>query len=310
MSKTAFMFPGQGAQYAGMGLDLYESFPVVRETLDKINNVLGYDLLKIIMYGPEDELILTENTQPAILAVSYAIYKLVEQKGIKASACLGLSLGEYTALTASNVIKFEDALLLVKKRGMFIQEAASKGTGGMAAIIGLDEKKVMSLINDVSEYGLVEAVNYNCPGQISIAGEKEAIKKAVELAKKYGAIKAVELKVSAPFHSSMLKPASLKLENELKNIRFGQNSMDIVSNVDADYYKFTHEAITDRLSRQVYHPVLFEKSIRRLIDDGYDTFIELGPGKALSGFVKRIDKKVRVFNVSDVKSFEKLTCIE
>jgi [acyl-carrier-protein] S-malonyltransferase len=306
MGKTAFLFSGQGSQYVGMGMELYNSYDIVRDTLDSIDSILGYNLLDIIFNGPEEVLTKTENTQPAILAVSIAIFKLLKNLGVEAQSAVGLSLGEYTALVASGVLKFEDALPLVKKRGKFMQEAVPEGIGAMAAIIGLGRDEVKSIIETVASLGLAEAVNYNCPGQIAIAGETRVIQAAVELAKEKGATRSVLLKVSAPFHSSMLKGAGDKLKIELNNISYFQPSIPVIANVDCKYYKAEKQDVVEKLTRQVYNPVLFEDSISKLIKDGFDTFIEIGPGRALSGFVKRISKEVSIFNVEDMKSMEKL----
>jgi [acyl-carrier-protein] S-malonyltransferase len=305
MSKIAFLFSGQGSQYVGMGKELYEKYEVVRNTLDGINTILGFDLLDIIMNGPEDELKRTENTQPAILAVSVALTRLLQEKGIYPQAAAGLSLGEYSALVAGSAMKFEDALPLVKKRGRFMQEAVPAGVGTMAAIIGLDRDVLNEVLNDASLSGVVQAANYNCPGQIAIAGEVKAVEKAVEIARERGASRSVILQVSAPFHSSLLKPAGDNLSNELCKIHFSDLSMPVVANVDGDYYKSGRENIIANLTNQVYSPVYFEDSIRKLMHDGYDTFVEVGPGRVLSGFVKRIDKSIVILNVEDVKSLDK-----
>lgn len=305
MSKIVYLFPGQGAQYPGMGRELYDAYPCARNIFDNIDTLLKTNLLDIIFNGPEEELKKTENTQPAILAVSIALMKILQEKGIKPDAAAGLSLGEYGALVTSGVIKFEDALPLVKKRGKLMQETVPQGKGTMAAIIGLDRDTLNGVIDDASKLGIVEAVNYNCPGQVSIAGEVPAVEKAVEIAKERGASRSLILQVSAPFHSSMLRPAGDALKEELTKLKYDKGCIPVVSNVDADYYSFDEGDVVDRLSRQVYSPVLFEDSIIRLVKDGYDTFIEIGPGKALSGFVKRISKDVRIFNVEDAKSLEK-----
>lgn len=305
MGKIAYLFSGQGAQYPGMGRELYDNHKIVRDTLDSVNTILNTDLLDIIFNGTEDKLKLTENTQPAILAVSIAIMRLLDESGVKCDGAAGLSLGEYSALVASGALRFEDALPLVKKRGRFMQEAVPEGLGTMAAIVGLERQQVLDVLKEASACGIVEAANFNCPGQIVVAGEVSAIEKAVEIAKAKGASRSVILPVSAPFHSSMLKGAGARLNQELLKIDFCKGHTAVVANVDSNYYEFDREELIDKLTRQVFNPVMFEDSILKLLDDGFDTFIELGPGRALSGFVKRISKGSRIFNVEDVKSLEK-----
>ena len=306
MKKTAFLFSGQGAQYTGMGRELYDNYEVVRKTLDSINDIINFDLLNIIFNGPDEVLTETENTQPAILSVSVAFERLLKSAGINADYAAGLSLGEYAALVASGALKFEDALPLVRKRGSFMQEAVPLGVGGMAAIIGLDRETVGNILKEASSFGIVEGANYNCPGQIVISGQIPAVGRAVEIAKDKGAKRAMMLSVSAPFHCSMLKIAGDRLNTELQKVDFGEFGFPVIANVDGEYYPSQRDHIIDRLTRQVMSPVLFEESIRRMIHDGVDTFIELGPGKALSGFVKRIDKNVNIFNVENSSTFKKL----
>lgn len=305
MGKVAYMFSGQGAQYVGMGKELYDNHKIVKNTLDEVNDILNMNLLNIIFDGPDVELMRTENTQPAILAVSVAFMRLVESLGIKADGAVGLSLGEYGALIASGALKYEDALPLVKKRGRYMQEAVPEGMGTMAAIIGLQRDEVLEVVEESSKFGVVDAVNFNCPGQIAIAGEVAAVEKALAEAKARGASRSVMLNVSAPFHSRMLKSAGERLHKELESISLSKGSIPVIANVDGQYYNFDRNEIIDKLTRQVYSPVMFEDSINKLIEDGYDTFIELGPGRTLCGFVKRIKRDATILNVEDLKSMEK-----
>ena len=253
--------------------------------------------------GPEQDLNSTENTQPAILAVSIAALKAIESHGIKADITAGLSLGEYSALVCSGVLEFEEAVKLLKKRGKYMQEAVPQGIGTMAAIIGLDEEKVREACNESSGIGVVEPANLNCPGQIVIAGEVKAVEAACEKSKEKGALKAIMLTVSGPFHTSMLKPAADKLEEELKNISINEPVIPVITNVTGEVVE-SKEQIKPFLKNQVMSTVLFEKSIRTMMDMGVDTFVEIGPGKVLSGFVKKINRKALILNVQDLKSLE------
>ncbi|KAA5806114.1 ACP S-malonyltransferase [Thermoanaerobacterium thermosaccharolyticum] len=302
--KIAFIYPGQGAQYTGMGKEIYDNFSEAREVFEEANDSLGYDIAKLCFEGPDEELMKTENTQPAILTVSIALTKVLSNKGIKADVTAGLSLGEYSALVYSGVLSFKDAVRLVKKRGEYMQNAVPIGIGGMAAIIGLDNETVENICCDVKDVGIVEPANYNCPGQLSIAGEIKALEKAVELAKAKGAKKAVMLPVSAPFHCSMLKEAGFKLEGDLKEIYTYDMSVPVITNVTADYVRI--DEVKKMLVKQVSSPVLWEQSIRRMIEDHVDTFIEIGPGKTLTGFMKRIDKTKKAVNFEDIDSLDKL----
>ncbi|MDI3478285.1 MAG: [acyl-carrier-protein] S-malonyltransferase [Thermoanaerobacterium sp.] len=302
--KIAFIYPGQGAQYAGMGKEIYDNFSEAKEVFEEANDSLGYDIAKLCFEGPDEELMKTENTQPAILTVSIALTKVLSNKGIKADVTAGLSLGEYSALVYSGALSFKDAVRLVKKRGEYMQNAVPIGIGGMAAIIGLDNETVENICYDVKDVGIVEPANYNCPGQLSIAGEIKALEKAVELAKVKGAKKAVMLPVSAPFHCSMLKEAGIKLEGDLKQIYTYDMSVPVITNVTADYLKM--DEVKKMLVRQVSSPVLWEQSIRRMIEDEVDTFIEIGPGKTLTGFMKRIDKGKKALNFEDMGTLVKL----
>lgn len=307
MKKIAFVFPGQGSQYIGMGKDLYEDYDSAKLIFDKANEALNMSLTDIMFQGPEEELVKTENTQPAILAHSCALMEIIkENTNINVNGCAGLSLGEYSALVFSGVFKFEDAIKLVKKRGKYMQEAVPEGKGTMAAILGLERELLIECLKKASEYGIVEAANFNCPGQIVISGEIDAVQKAVEICKENGAKRAVILKVSAPFHSSMLKSAGEKLKIELENIKIHKTNTNVISNVSGDYV--VENNIKDSLVNQVSSSVLWEDTIERFINDGFDTFVEVGPGKTLKPFIKKVCSKlnadVEIYNVENTQSVQ------
>ncbi|MGE5628424.1 MAG: ACP S-malonyltransferase [Solirubrobacterales bacterium] len=304
MGKIAFVFSGQGAQYAGMGKELYENIPASKEVYDKADEALGFKISSICFEGPEEELNITENTQPAILTTSIAAMKALEEKGIKPDVTAGLSLGEYSALVCSGVFDFTDAVQLVKKRGRFMQEAVPPGIGGMAAIIGLKPELLEDVVKNSSEFGIVEGANYNCPGQTVIAGEIEAVKAACEKAKEAGALKAILLNVSGPFHTSMLEPAAIKLEQELNKININPINIPVITNVTGEFVKDSDD-IKGILKKQVMSPVQWETTINKMLEFGVDTFVEIGPGKTLCGFVKKVNRKVTVLNVEDIESLNK-----
>lgn len=303
--KTAFLFSGQGAQTIGMGKELCENFAVASDTFDAASAAIGIDMKAMIFDGDSETLMITENTQPAILTMSIAAYRVVESMGFRPDVVAGLSLGEYSAHVAAKSMDFEDAVRLVKKRGKYMQEEVPVGVGAMAAILALDADAVYAICKDASAKGIVEPANFNCPGQITVAGEKEAVAYACELAKERGAKRAVMLPVSAPFHCSMLKGAGEKLEKELNNVPVSDLAVPLITNVTADYVKSKDE-IKDLLVRQVSSSVLFEKSLRRMLADGVDTFVEIGPGKTLCGFVKKITKDANVYHVEDMQSLEEM----
>lgn len=303
MPKIACVFPGQGAQYPGMGKEIAENYKEAMRVFDLASERLGIDMKKLCFEGNEEELKKTENTQPSILTTSIALLEVLKLRGIEPEVTAGLSLGEYSALVASKAIKFEDAVALVKKRGKYMQEAVPAGDGTMAAVMGLEREQVMECLKMASGYGVVEAANFNCPGQIVIAGHTRAVEKACTLLKERGAKRAIMLPVSAPFHSSLLKPAGEKLAKELEKVEISDNELPVVSNVDAQVIMNRYE-IKRKLVEQVSSSVLWEDSIRHMIEMGVDTFIEVGPGKTLSAFVRKIDKNLYVYNVEDVESLE------
>ena len=301
MSKTALLFAGQGAQTVGMGKDLAEQFPSARALFDRANAALGYDLAGICFNGPEAELTKTEHAQPGILLVSWVAFELLKARvpGLKFEATAGLSLGEFTALTAAGVMSFEDGLRVVRQRGRFMQEACEATRGGMAAIIGLDEGPTREVCTEAG----VELANLNCPGQLVISGAAEGIAKACELAKARGAKRALPLAVAGAYHSKLMASAQPKLREALAAIPLNLPSVPVIANVTAQPHATCGE-ICQRLVEQVTASVRWEESIRHLLAQGFTRFIELGPGTALTGFMKRIDKAAQVLNVADAASLE------
>ena len=301
MSKTALLFAGQGAQAVGMGKDLAGMFPSAKACFDRANTALGYDLASICFNGPEAELTKTENAQPGIFLVSWICFELLKEKvpNLKFDATAGLSLGEFTALTAAGAMSFEDGLRVVRQRGKFMQEACDTTRGGMAAVIGLDEAPTREVC---AEAGVVLA-NLNCPGQLVISGEAEKIAKACELAKAKGAKRAIPLPVAGAYHSPLMAGAQPKLQVELAKIKIAAPAVPVISNVTAQAHGAPTE-ISAKLVEQVCASVLWETSMRALLAQGFTRFIELGPGTALSGFMKRIDKTATMLNVADAASLE------
>jgi [acyl-carrier-protein] S-malonyltransferase len=302
MVKIAFVFPGQGSQYVGMGKDLVAKFSYTKKIFDEANAALGFDLQKLCFEGPENELKKTEITQPAILTVSAICLEAMRSFGnIKAEAVAGHSLGEYTALYCAGSLSFKDAVKLVNLRGKFMQTAVPLGEGTMAAILGLDHNIVKDICIKASSKGTVEAANINSPGQIVISGKVAGVAEASKLAKEAGAKRVIELQVSAPFHSSLMKPAADNLAVELNKISIGDANVPVVSNVTADYVTDA-ASIKELLIRQMTSPVLWEDSIMKMSNDGFDTFIEVGPGKVLTGLIKKISPKAKLYNIGDAVS--------
>ncbi len=304
MGKIAFMFPGQGAQYVGMGKDFYDTIPVCREIFDKASELAGFDM-KRTCFEENEEINITEYTQAAMVTVSTAILAAMkEQKFPWADITAGLSLGEYNALLASDVLSFDDCCRTVRKRGIYMQEAVPQGIGGRSAVIGLDAKVIEETLQEINQ-GIVEIANYNCPGQIVISGEIDAVKKAGELLKEAGAKRVLPLNVSGPFHSSMLKPASEKLYQELKTVEIRPIAVPYIANVTGDVVENLDD-IRELLKKQISSSVRWQQSMERMISMGVDTFIEIGPGKTLSNFIKKIDRSKKVLSIATVEDFEKV----
>ena len=305
MSKIAFLFPGQGSQAVGMGKDLFDTFPTAKAIFQEANDALGFDLSTLCFEGPEDDLKLTTNTQPAILTASIAALRVFqEQINLDVSFVAGHSLGEYSALVCAGAFSFADAVRTVRKRGQFMQEAVPVGVGTMAAIMNLEQAKIEELCQQVSKPDhIVMLANLNSPDQYVISGHVDAVNQVVELAKAAGAKRAMLLPVSAPFHSSLMKPAAERLAEVLRGITFHDLTIPLINNAETDILNSGATA-RESLIRQMYKSVQWEASMRKLVAQGVTTFIEIGPGKVLTGLLKRIDKTVTGLNVSDVKSIE------
>jgi [acyl-carrier-protein] S-malonyltransferase len=309
MHKLAFLFPGQGSQYPGMGRDLAQSFPAAREVFDTADAALGFPLSRLCFDGPAEELQLTANTQPAILTVSVAAATVLAEKGVRPVYVAGHSLGEYSALVAAGAVALADAVTLVRKRGQYMQEAVPVGVGAMAALLGMDPMAAESICKEAAQGEVVSPANLNSPGQIVIAGHATAVQRAVDLAKTRGAKRAILLNVSAPFHCALMKPAGDRLSIDLDALRIEEPGAALVNNADAQIVQ-SIEAVRDGLKRQVTAPVRWAESMRRLLEEGVDLFVEVGPGKVLSGLMRQVDRNANCLHVEDSASLgEVLTTV-
>ena len=300
-NKIAFIFPGQGSQYVGMGKELYEKYDTVKKTFDEASDALGFDIAEMCFHS--EDINKTEFTQPVLVTMGVALMRLLEENHIQPDMTAGLSLGEYASLVCSGVLDFPTAVALVRKRGKFMQECIPDGEWGMAAIIGLEDDIVEKVCSEID--GFVKCANYNCPGQIVIAGEKSAVENACTKLTEAGARRAIMLNVTAPFHTTKLMMAKENLAKELEKVTFNRFHIPVVKNLDATEY-YESDNMVEILSNHIVSPVQWKKSVEYMIANGIDTFIELGPGKTLSGFVRKINKDVTVLNVENIETFNKV----
>ena len=297
-----FMFSGQGSQYVGMGKELYENYDAAKKVLDEADQILDFDLKDMIFNGPEEDLNNTKNTQPAIYTVSAMVKAVLNENGFQASAAAGHSLGEYSALYAAGVLSFADGLKLVRRRGELMDQADPDGKGTMAAVIGLADEEVEAVLAEID--GIVTVANYNCPGQVVISGEVEAVGEAEELLGEKGAKKVIPLSVSGAFHSPLMEPAKEELKNTIEAVDFNDAQIPLIANVTADYVKSSSE-IKEALIKQLDNSVRWVETIERFKEDGYEDYVEVGPGRVLKGLMRRIDRSLNAYNVEDEKSLKK-----
>ncbi|MDP3016272.1 MAG: ACP S-malonyltransferase [Deltaproteobacteria bacterium] len=305
-SKVAFVFPGQGSQVVGMGKEFYDHFKAAREVFEEADDALHFSISGLCFSGPEESLKLTENTQPAVLTVSIAALRVLQaEKGIEPGLTAGHSLGEYSALVASGALSFAEAVQIVRLRGKFMQEAVPVGEGTMAAILGMEREEVERVCEEASSGEVLSPANFNCPGQIVIAGHTKAVERAIEIVKQKGK-KAMPLQVSAPFHSPLMKPAGIRLSETLQSTHVKELRVPVVTNVEAKANSAS-ERVKPLLVEQVSSPVRWEESMRQMIEEGIERILEIGPGKVLSGLMKRIDPKVGTGNLEDIQSLKKIS---
>ncbi len=302
LGRIAWIFPGQGSQFPGMGSQIYHDYPSAREVFHRADDALGFELSRLIFQGASEELTLTSNAQPAILVVSVACARVLESEGLVPDMVAGLSLGEHSALVVAGSLTLEEAVVLTRKRGTYMQEACPPGKGGMAAVLGLACAEVEAICFDVSKHGLVIGANYNCPGQIVISGEKHAVKEACRIVVEKGG-RALPLPVSAPFHCALMEPAAARLKEELKSVRVLPPKVPVYANVTGVAMS-TPEEIKDALIKQITSPVLWQVAVLNMLNDGATLFVEIGPGKTLSGFGRRIDRSVPFVNFAAPSDLE------
>ncbi len=306
MKPIAFIFPGQGSQYVGMGKELFENFSVAKQIFEEADDVLHFSISALCFKGPEEALKLTENTQPAVLTTSIAALKVLQaEKGMTPQFTAGHSLGENSALVASGALTFSEAVRMVRLRGKFMQEAVPVGEGAMAAVLGMERERVEKLCEEISSGEVLTPANFNCQGQIVIAGHSKAVERAIERVKQEGK-KAVLLPVSAPFHSPLMKPAGERLEKALEEISVGDLKIPVVTNVEAEV-NTSKDRVKGLLVAQVSSPVRWEESMRRMIEEGIERVLEIGPGKVLSGLMKRIDPRLETANIEDIQTLKKIS---